>query len=151
MGALAFLDSLDDDFLVMNGDICTNLNFSHLFDAHKQSGCLLTVGSFLRKERLDLGILELDFMRQRIVGFKEKPIQELFVSMGVYGLNRRALSFIPRGEYFGFDNLMHSILTADEPIHSYMFSGRWYDIGRLDDYVMVQEVFEKEGTALFGL
>ena len=151
MGALSFLDTLDDDFLVMNGDICTDLNFHDLLVAHTQSGCALTVGSYLRKEQMELGILELDASRSRIVAFKEKPVQEVFVSMGIYGLKRRTLTFIPRGEFFGFDSLMHSLLAADEPINSYLFSGRWHDIGRPDDYALVQDAFEREGHALFGL
>ena len=151
MGALSFLDSLDDNFLVMNGDICTNLNFHDLLVAHKQSGCALTVGSYPRKEQLELGVLELDASQSRIVGFKEKPVQEVFVSMGVYGLSRKALSFIPTGKFFGFDNLMHNLLAVGEPINSYLFSGRWYDIGRPDDYALVQDAFEKEGHTLFGL
>ena len=151
MGALSLLDNLADNFLVMNGDICTDLDFARLYQAHSIGMPALTVASYPRKERLELGILDLNDEHTRIVGFREKPVLEMWVSMGVYALNRRAVSHIPRNTFFGFDTLMHTLLNKGEAIGSYPFAGRWHDIGRPDDYAEVQELFAAHGAAIFGL
>ena len=151
MGALSLLDNLADNFLVMNGDICTDLDFARLYHAHMADMPALTVASYPRKERLGLGVLDLNDDHTRIVGFREKPVLDMWVSMGVYALNRRAVNHIPRDTFFGFDTLMHTLLAQGEAIGSYPFAGRWHDIGRPDDYAEVQELFATEGVAIFGL
>ena len=49
-------------------------------------------------------------------------------------VNRRALSFIPDGRAFGFDDLMRQFLSIGETVHVEPYAGYWMDIGRPDDY-----------------
>ena len=151
MGALALLDNLADNFLVMNGDICTDMDFADFFCSHTASNNELTVASYLREERLELGVLDLDEGKERIIGFREKPTLDLWVSMGIYGLRKSALQHIPQHTFFGFDTLMHTLLGKKQPVGSYPFRGRWHDIGRPDDYALVQDLYAAQGDGIFGL
>lgn len=142
IGPLSVMDDLAEHVLVMNGDICTNLDFRAFLEAHVASGAMATVGTYRRLERIELGVLKVESHSSRITDFEEKPIHDLLVSMGVNAFRREVRDYIPRNTYFGFDNLMHTLLAAGVDVRSRLFDGVWYDIGRPDDYERMLEDFE---------
>jgi mannose-1-phosphate guanylyltransferase len=135
------LDRLPEQFLVMNGDILTDLDFAHLLDEHAASDAPITVGTFRREVKVDFGVLEL--ADDRIVGFEEKPTLDYTVSMGVYALTREALRRYPPARAFGFDELMIDLLARGERPAAYPFDGYWLDIGRPEDYDRANAEFEE--------
>ena len=137
VGPLATIDRLDDTFLMMNGDVLTTLDYSHLCDIHRESRNVLTVASHRRTVGIDYGVLHLgDTIGEssEIVGFEEKPELSYVVSMGVYVLEPRALDFIDPGEYMDLPDLVLRLIDAGEQVGSHVFEGFWLDIGRHDDY-----------------
>ncbi|WP_415948500.1 sugar phosphate nucleotidyltransferase [Streptomyces sp. KLOTTS4A1] len=129
---LPLLDRLPEQFLVMNGDILTDLDFGDVLARHSDSGAPLTVATYARKVAIDFGVLTTD--SGRIVSFAEKPQLDYRVSMGVYGLSRRSLAAYTPGLPLGFDELVLDLLATGTPPHTYEFDGYWLDIGRPDDY-----------------
>jgi len=138
----AIAHELPEHFLVMNGDILCDLDFAALARTSAEAKAPLTVCVFERATKIDLGVLELDGAGS-VVGFREKPTYSFWVSMGIYAMRRETLlRFVPEGAPFGFDQLMHALLAAREPIQTYPFRGHWLDIGRSDDFAEAQEEFE---------
>jgi NDP-mannose synthase len=136
---LSLLDKLPDHFLVMNGDILTDLNYGTLLKTHAASGRPLTVGTYLRDVKIDFGVLEGE--DGLIKTFTEKPTLNYDVSMGVYGLSKKTLERYPVGVPFGFDNLMLDLLARKEYPASFRFDGYWLDIGRPEDYDLANKQF----------
>jgi NDP-sugar pyrophosphorylase family protein len=132
MGPIRLIDSLPEDFLILNGDVLTNMNFNELFSFHTNKKSLFTIASHLRKEKIDYGVLEIDHEKLKI--FNEKPEIEFRVSMGIYAANRRILQYIPENKSFGFDDLMLKLLSINENVNVFTHDGYWLDIGRPDDY-----------------
>ena len=128
---------LPDDFLVLNGDLLTDLDFSDLFRHHRQSGKLLTVGVTRREVRIDFGVLEM--ANGELTSFSEKPVHEFWVSTGVYAFSRSVLGHIPEQGPFGFDQLMGRLLERRVPVGLYPFHGYWLDIGRPEDFERANE------------
>jgi NDP-sugar pyrophosphorylase family protein len=147
MGALAYLDGLEDNFLVMNGDICTNMDFSKFYNDHIRGGAKATIGTYARCEKMELGVLTVDETGQKIVGFKEKPTYDFLVSMGVNALNKSIVELIPKGELFGFDDLMNKMLEKKIDVRSYQFDGLWHDIGMPEDYERMLQDFKGDPAA----
>lgn len=141
MGALKLISDLPENFLVMNGDILTDLDFAAFHDAHVQKGDIFTISAKNREHRIDYGVLDTDD-RGMLCGFREKPVATYRVSMGVYMLSNRALAHFPPAGAYGFDNLMLDLLAAKDPAHVRTFDGYWLDIGRPDDYALAIEEFE---------
>lgn len=142
----ALKDRLPEYFLVMNGDILTDLDYADLFDTHRACGAPLTVAVASRETRIEFGVLTLN--GDRVVGFLEKPSLTHQVSMGVYGMSRRTLAPYPPGLAFGFDQLVLDLLrTGDHPA-GYPFDGYWLDIGRPEDYDIANREFEALRTVL---
>ncbi len=138
---LNFLDRLPEHFLVMNGDVLTDLDYGALLDSHRRSGASLTVATYQRHVKIDFGTLEA--VGGEIVKFTEKPTLSYEVSMGIYAMSRSTLTRYPRDVPFGFDDLMLDLLGRGEPPKVYEFNGYWLDIGRPDDYDEANRAFER--------
>jgi NDP-mannose synthase len=129
---LRLLDQLPDQFLVMNGDVLTDLDFADLLNNHRESGGPLTVATYQRQARIDFGVLTT--RDGNVVEFTEKPTIDYRVSMGVYACSKRTLARYTPGLPFGFDELVLDMLARKDPPREYPFEGYWFDIGRPEDY-----------------
>jgi NDP-sugar pyrophosphorylase family protein len=129
---LAMTGQLPQDFLVMNGDILTDLDFAEVLRGHRGSGAPLTIATYQRTVSIDFGVLTTD--GGQVVGFTEKPTMDYRVSMGVYGLSLATLAGYTPGLPLGFDELVLDLLAAGRPPRAHDFDGYWLDIGRPDDY-----------------
>jgi NDP-sugar pyrophosphorylase family protein len=139
IGPLALIDDLGEDFLVMNGDVLTDLPIARLFRAHRRGGADLTVATQRREEKIDYGVLSYESLSHRIRKFTEKPSIPYDVSMGIYILNRRCLRYVEPGKPLGFDHLIETLLARRRPVLAYPYRGRWLDVGRPEDYELAQD------------
>jgi NDP-sugar pyrophosphorylase family protein len=146
VGPLAFIENLDDTFLMMNGDILTTLDYGELFAAHLRARNMLTVATHVRTVRSDYGVLDLDGdngSTRRVTGFREKPEFDFSVSMGVYVVDSRVRDYIPAGRPFDLPDLVWRLLQAGERVGSYAYDGFWLDIGRHEDYAEAVVQYEE--------
>jgi NDP-sugar pyrophosphorylase family protein len=141
MGPLKLIDSLPENFLVMNGDILTDIHFGDFFENHVNKKSIFTISSHRREEMIDYGVL--DTKDGVLTGFREKPKNTYEVSMGIYMVNKKVLQFIPDNATFGFDHLMLFLLKNNYPVSVNTFEGLWLDIGRPDDYLEAIEIFDQ--------
>jgi NDP-mannose synthase len=148
VGALTLLrEELDSTFLVLNGDVMTDLNLNAFVDFHRKRGSALTIATARRSVRIDFGILEDN--GGRVVQFMEKPNLTHIVSMGVYCMEPNVLEYIPSGSPFGFDDLMACMLARNVPVHIFPHNGFWLDIGRIEDFQKAQELALDETPPAF--
>ncbi len=143
MGPLRLVHDLPKHFLVMNGDILTDLDYTQFHDSHVSEDRIFTISSMRREHWIDYGVLDTD-TSGLLCGFREKPGMAYEVSMGVYMVSARALQYIPVGRSYGFDNLMLDLLKVQSPATVRSFLGYWLDIGRPDDYATAIDVFERD-------
>ncbi|MEY9988629.1 NDP-sugar pyrophosphorylase family protein [Streptomyces sp. V4I8] len=147
MGPLLTLrDRLPGHFLVMNGDVLTDLDYADVLRTHEASGTPLTIATYARKVHIDFGVLTTD--ASRVVAFTEKPSIDYRVSMGVYGVSRATLGDYTPGLPLGFDELVMDLLAAGRPPYAYEFDGYWLDIGRPDDYDRANAEFTSRKSLL---
>lgn len=149
MGPLKLINNLPNDFLVMNGDVLTDLDYSDFYEFHVSGGHPFTVSSFEREQIIDYGVLDPD-SQGMLCGFREKPRVRYEVSMGVYMANKRVLDFIPNGQPYGFDTMMLDLIAAKLPARIRRHEGYWLDIGRPDDYALAIDEFERMKVRFLG-
>lgn len=141
MGPLKLIKDPPEDFLVMNGDILTDLDFREFYGYHVANRNVFTVSACSRELRSEYGVLNIN-ENNKLSGFSEKPVLKYDVSMGIYMANRKVLDYIPDGVAYGFDHLMLDLIKDKNPAGVKRFSGYWLDIGRPDDYAQAIEEFE---------
>jgi NDP-sugar pyrophosphorylase family protein len=141
IGPLRIVEKLDDTFLVMNGDILTDINYQDLIKTHRKRGSIATVATYQRDIHIDFGVLEQN-KDLKIIAFREKPTYHFDVNMGIYVFSKKILDYIPEDTHLGFDQLMHTLMAKNEVVHGYPHTGYWLDIGKPDDYARSIEEFE---------
>jgi NDP-sugar pyrophosphorylase family protein len=136
------LDRLEDDFLVMNGDLLTTLNYRKLYSFHKERGGAATIGLFPREVKIDFGVIEKG-ADQQLKEDTEKPVYHFTVSMGINAFKKSVVrAIIEPGKSIDIPDLILRIKDAGLPIYCYSEDCQWLDIGRMDDYQQAVEMFE---------
>jgi NDP-mannose synthase len=148
VGSLALIDGLGADFLVMNGDTLTDMDYSALLDRHRASGAAATIATTEREVQISLGVLHFDenngsHESHVLTGYTEKPEIKYQASMGVYCFSPRAVSHIEPGERLDFPDLVLRLLDRGEEVRAWMCKDYWLDIGRHDDYERAQAEFDR--------
>jgi len=147
MGPLKLIHDLPENFLVMNGDVLTDLDFNELYNYHEKNENIFTVSAFAREQKVDYGVLEIGTNNQ-LINFVEKPTNQYNVSMGVYVANKKILDYIPENQFYGFDHLMLDLIKEGQPATVKVHSGYWLDIGRPDDYEKACNEFDNSGILI---
>ena len=129
---LKLIRDLPEHFLLMNGDLLTDIDFKDIYNYHITSDALVTVGAYKRQVHIDFGVLQVE--DGVLKGFTEKPRFDYSVSMGIYVFSRKVLDFVPDGRPYGFDDLMLHLLEKKKRVNVYPFDGYWLDIGRPEDF-----------------
>ena len=140
-GPLTLVDGLDETFLLMNGDVLTDLDYRKLIAAHRASQGVATIATFVRNVKIDFGVLRTD-VDGRLTGYDEKPTLQYCVSMGIYVLEPIILKYVRKGLRLDFPDLIKALIRDGEKVVSYPFDGYWLDMGRPDDYERAVLEFE---------
>ena len=141
-GAIKLVKNVEDNFLVINGDVLTNVHFGALLKFHQGKKNIATITVKERKVITDFGVIETN-TRGELADYIEKPQHKSLVSMGIYILNKRCGDYIRRGESIGIPELMLRMKKCRETINCFKTKALWWDLGRLDDFQAAQEIFEK--------
>lgn len=140
-GPLGSIAGLDETFLVMNGDILTDMDYGDLVDHHRAGGAIMTIATYKRTVKIDFGVLET--VDGNLRKYIEKPTLDYLVSMGVYVMEPGVRDHIKGGEYLDLPDLVQLLLASGERVRAYPFDGRWLDIGRQEDFIEAQAAFEE--------
>ena len=135
------LDQLEDDFLVMNGDLLTTLPYRSLLEDHRQSGAAATIALYSREVKVDFGVVETH--GGELANYREKPVLQFDVSMGVNILKKREVApYLQPGRYLDIPDLMMRMRNDGKKVRCFRAPCIWLDIGRIDDYEAATEILE---------
>lgn len=136
---LRLVDHLDDNFLVMNGDLLTTIDYGKLMDFHRSECCDITIATYKKEVNIDLGVLKCD--GKFFLDYIEKPTYFFDVSMGIYIFKKEILEYIPRDGKFDMPELVLSVREAGKKISCFSGEYYWLDIGRVADYETANQLF----------
>ena len=134
-----------ENFVVMNGDILTNINLKNLYEFHYENNAALTIAVRNTSYQLPFGAVTIN-SKNEVTNFEEKPKIELIDNIGAYVYSQRALTFMAKNEKIDVNTLVLRLLEAGEKVLAFLNVGPyyWIDIGTHADY-------EKANDELNGL
>lgn len=140
-GSLNILKPIkNDELLVLNGDLITDLDFLDLVNSHRNSGCDFTVGFVEKVSRGDYGVLEVE--KNKILDLSEKPERIENIFAGIVVMNRNVLKMIPSG-YLDMTDLIKQLLSKSLNINAFKIHSSWIDIGTPENLNIVNTAFKK--------
>ncbi len=132
-------DELDERFLVISGDVLTDIDLTQVVDFHDQRGGLATLALKAVDNPLEFGIVITD-EDGSIERFLEKPTWgQVFsdtINTGIYVLEPEIFDFIPEGQPVDFSGeSFPDALAAGKALYGYVADGYWEDVGTLEAYL----------------
>lgn len=146
-GPIKLIRGLTDSFLVMNGDLLTDLDYNALLRHHRERGAACTIAMYRRQVQVTLGVMQTD-AHSRLLDYIEKPTYDFNVSMGAYVFEPWIVDLIPSGRPYDFPDLIRELLRQGQHVAAYPFEGYWLDIGRHEDYAQAMEDFARMRSRL---
>ena len=129
-------DNLKGDFIVMNGDVLTDLDIKKLIEYHKKNSSDITVVTKNIDIPLDYGMVKTE--ENKVIGWREKPSLSSEISTGIYILNSSVLKYIPKDQKYDMPDLIEKVIKLGGNVLKFSYDGKWIDIGRIEDYKKVQ-------------
>ncbi len=128
---------LDETFLVVYGDIFSNIDYKKLLDFHKKKGGLATIVLTKVEDPSRYGVAVLD-EESKITGFVEKPepgkAPSNMINAGVYVFEPEVVKYIPEKAPSKLAKHVIPRLVAEGQVYGYVHEGLWSDIGVPADY-----------------
>ncbi|HEV7537060.1 MAG TPA: NDP-sugar synthase, partial [Acidimicrobiia bacterium] len=129
---------LDDTFMVISGDVLSDIDLGSVVKAHRSSGALATIALRRVENPVDFGIVitSADGWVER---FLEKPTWgQVFsdtINTGIYVLEPEILDLIPEHEPVDFSEAVFpAALKRGLAIQGLVVDGYWEDVGTVDAY-----------------
>jgi len=156
-GAVKNAESLlDEPFLMLNGDIFTDLDITAMIDFHRERKAEATIAVTPVDDPTAYGLIETD-AEGRITRFLEKPSWEEvttnMINAGIYVLEPDILAQIPPQKEVSIEReTFQQLLAQGEPMYAYSSSAYWLDMGTPDKYLRLNhDLLVGKAPSLIGV
>ena len=138
IGSISLMDQIEnEDLIVMNSDILTNLNFEEFYEFYCKEKSSMIVASVPYEVNIPYAVLETN--KNVITSFSEKPKYTYYSNAGIYIIKFSLKRSIKKNTFFDATQLMESLLLSKTPLNHFPILNYWLDIGRHQDYVKAQQ------------
>lgn len=130
---------VDGRFLVLNGDILTNLNVNNLVKTHVKNGGVATIAVKKFQVKVPYGHITISDSCQ-ILKFEEKPTLSYIANAGIYVLEPLIFSLIPGNRECSIEREVFPVLLEKGyRLNAYYEDAFWADIGTISDFENVND------------
>src|SRR4051794_3300429 len=131
-------DELDETFLVISGDVLTDIDLGAFVAAHREEKAVASIALKRVENPLEFGIV-ITRPDGSIERFLEKPTWgEVFsdtINTGIYVLEPVVFDYIPEGQVVDFSSdVFPALLDDGHTMHGHVSEGYWEDVGTLEAY-----------------
>lgn len=142
-----------ETFLVLNGDIFADVDYLEIVKKHVEKNALATIALCQVADPSRYGVAEIA-EDGRVKKFIEKPARGTaptnLINAGIYVLNPKVLSYIPKGRAVSMEREIFPKLVEEGKLYGHIFNGLWHDIGKPEEYLqankIILDVARKEQT-----
>lgn len=132
---------IDKTFLVVNGDVLTDLDVAALWDLHRSAHAEATIALTPVEDPSRYGVVPIDD-RGQVTAFIEKPPRDEapsnWINAGTYVLEPSVLDRIPAGRPVSIERETFPALVADQALFAMPSEAYWVDAGTPATYLQVQ-------------
>ncbi|MDI6724206.1 MAG: NDP-sugar synthase [Methanobacterium sp.] len=131
---------IDDTFMVVSGDVLTDVDFRDVIKFHKEKNAVATMVLTEVEDPTHFGIAVMD-QNNKITEYLEKPSPDQVFSnvanTGIYVFEPEIFEFFEgkEGEVDFSKDIFPEVIKQNARIFGYVFNGYWNDIGRPETYL----------------
>ncbi|MEL6650933.1 MAG: sugar phosphate nucleotidyltransferase [Bacteroidota bacterium] len=136
-GARLIDDWTQDNVLILNADLLTNINLAHFFAVYQEHEAEMAIAATRFEFQVPFAVLDTHY--GQVYGIDEKPKLSYQTNAGIYLLKREQLAQIPTDSFYNATDLVQKLIEQDKKVISVPLDGYWLDIGTPEDYRKAQE------------
>ncbi|TRO49135.1 NDP-sugar synthase [Candidatus Bathyarchaeota archaeon] len=125
-------------FLVLNGDIFTDLEYKEIIEFHKKKQAIATIALYEVDDPSRYGVAEI-LDNNRIKQFIEKPKKDEapsnLINAGIYVLDPKIFNYIPKDKPISMEREIFPKLIKEKNLFGLTMQGLWMDIGKPAGYL----------------
>ena len=141
-GSLSLLpEQPTEPFVVMNGDLVTQVNFDDLLAFHTAGSQVATVGVKKYFHQVPYGCL--DLQGDQVRGIVEKPCLVQHVNAGIYVLHPDLAHAVPCHQMIGMPELLEKCLEQQQSVKAYEIHEEWLDVGQREQLQQAQTMMDR--------
>lgn len=141
-GALGLMTKLKSPFLVINGDVISNVDLSEMLDFHISHSAIATMAVRIHEWQNPFGVVRTQGVE--IVDFEEKPIVKNYINAGIYVLDQKVTNVIGKNKYFNMPDLFDALKIQNKKIIAYPVYETWMDVGNPEALRLAHKNLEKK-------
>ena len=136
-GALSLLprQEVDLPFIMINGDVLTNINFIKLIDFHVSQNAVATMCVREFQYQIPYGVVNSE--KNNIQSMTEKPSYYFDINTGIYVISPELLEQV-EPQFIGMPTILEQQIGKSQKVVSYPIHEYWLDIGQMEDYNRAQ-------------
>ena len=143
-GALSLLSHKPERaFIVTNGDVITDINYSDFLEYHTVQNAAATVAVHTHEFQIPYGVVQINGLE--VESYEEKPIVSSLINAGVYALDPDILDLIPEPKFRDMPELLDISRDLKKKVIVYPLHESWIDIGRPIDLEIANKNNSREG------
>ena len=128
-GSLCFLKEEESPVLTLNCDVVTETNFREMITTLEKKQTDILVGVRPYNTFIPYGVIKVN--KQRVTGYKEKPIYQDWVSAGINLVDPKIIKRINE-EYLDMNELISKSIE-NYAVFPYYITERWIDVGSQEE------------------
>ena len=143
-GALSLLSHKPERaFIVTNGDVITDINYSDFLEYHTVQNAAATVAVHTHEFQIPYGVVQINGLE--VESYEEKPIISSLINAGVYALDPDILDLITEPKFRDMPELLDISRDLKKKVIVYPLHESWIDIGRPIDLEIANKNNSREG------
>lgn len=138
IGSIGLVDDFkNNDILVMNADVLTNIDFYDFYSNYKNHSDDMSIATF--NVRINIPYAVLDTTDKKINSLIEKPSYTYYSNAGIYLIQKEMLNYIPKNQKYDSTDLMEKLIDENKKVTHFPIRGYWLDIGNAQNYAKAQD------------
>ena len=133
-------NNISDNFIVINGDIVTKINFKDLLKFHMDNNNQATICLKKYSHQVPFGVYN---KMKRPFFIDEKPVQNYFVNSGIYVFKKEVLKYIKKNKKLEMNDFINLLFKKRIRVETYVTKEIIYDIGDKSQYKKIKNIFTK--------
>ena len=147
-GALSLVPFHDENTLVFNGDILTNLDIGMFLAFHLRSNSAMTIAATQYRFQVPFGVIsETDSL---VTHIEEKPSCSFLVNSGIYFLSKRVFETLPPSGRYNMTDVASNLIKSSLSVSCFPIFEHWLDVGRPSDFELAKKMFPAKANNILG-
>lgn len=138
-GGLSLLKKIKNTFIVINGDILSEINFESFIKYHEKNKAFASMTVKRTHSENPYGVIKTK--GNRIIDIKEKPVEKFYVNTGIYCFSPKLYEYLKKKKinFLDMNELFMDLKKNKKKIIFFASLGDWIDIGSMKNYMKVKK------------